>query len=92
MFGRVSVPSPYLRSRLDSTAARPVHTVLGFQNGSRTPAVERALTDFGCEDSFGLAAERFEEHYGWVIDPSTVLRVTEGHGEAAVTFVNDCLA
>jgi hypothetical protein len=27
--------------------------------------VQRALGDFGAEESFGQAAKLFEEHYGW---------------------------
>lgn len=27
--------------------------------------VQRALGDFGAEESFKQAAKRFEEHYGW---------------------------
>jgi hypothetical protein len=34
-------------------------------------AVKRALTDFGAEESFGQAAKRFQEHYGWQVERSS---------------------
>ena len=30
------------------------------------------MTDFGAEESFGQAAKRFKEHYGWAINRATV--------------------
>ena len=52
---------------------RPVRD-LGLTHRSKTPALQRALTDFGIEDSFGLASSRFEEHYGWEIHRTPLLR------------------
>lgn len=90
LFGVVRVPSPYLRDRRTKRSARPV-AKLGLRHGTRTPAVERALTDFGAEDSFGLAAKRFEEHYGFEVGRTTVLRVVEGHANGAQQFVRERL-
>src|SRR5690606_40850649 len=62
-----------------------------LRHGTRTPAVERALTDFGAEESFGQAAKRFLEHYGFEVGRTTVLRVVERHAEAAQKFVHERL-
>lgn len=85
LFGRVRVESPYLW--VPGRSARPVQDRMGLWNGMRTPAVERALTDFGSEESFGQSAKRFEEHYGFAVDRTTVLRVVESHARRAESFL-----
>lgn len=55
--------------------------------GHRSVAVQRALTDFGAEESFGQAAKRFEEHYGWAINRATVRREVEKTAVKAQKFV-----
>lgn len=89
LFGCVQVESPYLWSR--GAAARPVKEQLGITHGGRTPAVERALTDFGSEESFAQAATRFAEHYGWEIGRSSVRRVVEAVAEEAEAYVEQRL-
>lgn len=64
---------------------------MGLTSHGRSPAVERALTDFGAEESFGHAAKRFAEHYGFEVGRTTVLRVVEKHAEAARQFVHERL-
>ena len=49
--------------------------------------MQRALTDFGAEESFGQAAKRFEEHYGWEIDRATVRREVEHTAQKAEQYV-----
>ena len=65
IFGPVEVASPYLRG--NGRNARPVKTELGLTHGVRSDAVERALSDFGAEESYEMASRRFEEHYGWSV-------------------------
>jgi hypothetical protein len=90
VFGVVSFASPYLRDARTKRSSRPPSD-LGLRHGTRTPAVERALTDFGAEESFGRAAKRFREHYGFEVGRTTVLRVVEGHGEKAQRYVHERL-
>lgn len=85
IFGPVSVESPYLWA--PGRAARPVKDQLGLTHRLRSKAVERALTDFGAEESFGHAVERFEEHYGWSIGRTTALRVVEARACEAEQYV-----
>ena len=92
LYGAVQVPSPYLWSREDKRGCRPVSDHLGLRHNGRTPAVERALTDFGAEESFGQASRRFEEHYGFSIGRTTILRVVERHAQRAERFVEARLA
>lgn len=85
IFGPVSVESPYLWA--PGRAARPVKDQLGLTHRMRSKAVERALTDFGAEESFGHAVERFEEHYGWSVGRTTALRVVEARASEAEQYV-----
>jgi hypothetical protein len=87
LFGVLRIASPYLRDARTKRCSRPL-SGLGLRHGTRTPAVERALTDFGIEESFGQAAKRFEEHYGFDVGRTTVLRVVEGHADKAQEFVH----
>ena len=49
--------------------------------------LQRALTDFGAEESFAKAVERVAEHYGVEVPASSVRRITMGHGEAMASAV-----
>jgi len=89
IFGPIEVESPYLWKNGESS--KPVRDQMGLTHQGRSEAVERALTDFGMEDSFRHAAERFEEHYGWHVDDSTVRRVTEAVGAQVEEYLRDKL-
>jgi len=45
------------------------------------------LVDFGSEESFGQASERFEEHYGWKVERSAVRREVENIAHLALAYV-----
>lgn len=85
VFGPVCVESPYLWR--PGHGVRPAQEQLGLHQGQRSAAVERALVDFGAEESFGQAAVRFEEHYGFPIGRTSVLRVVERRAEEAHAYV-----
>jgi hypothetical protein len=53
--------------------------------------VQRALVDFGAEESFAAAARRFAEHYGTEVERTAILRLVESHGERAERFVAERL-
>lgn len=89
--GIVEVTSPYLRHPVSTATARPAKDSLGLSGAMKTPAVERALTDFGAEESFANAARRFEEHYGQEVGRTSVLRVVEGVAREADKYVSDRL-
>ncbi|MFT7580268.1 MAG: hypothetical protein ACI9MR_001937, partial [Myxococcota bacterium] len=91
VLGRVRVLSPYLRNRATKQSCRPVKDVLGLSGRRRTHAVERALVDFGIEDSFELASQRFAEHYGHEVGRTTMLRVVESCAKEAEAYVDNRL-
>ncbi len=68
IFGVVEVNSPYLWHKQEGWGIRPVVEKLGIKPKERSITVKRALTDFGAEESFGQAAKRFKEHYGWTVE------------------------
>jgi len=92
VFGLVEVRSPYLRDKTRKGACmRPVAKQWKLHHRGRTRAVERALTDFGAEESFGQASRRFKEHYGFEIERTSVLRVVEEQARRAETYVKERL-
>jgi len=64
---------------------------MGITHQGRSEAVNRALSDFGSEESFGHAAVRFREHYKYDCSASTVLRVTKKVADEASEYVEDKL-
>jgi hypothetical protein len=87
MFGVVEILSPYLRNKNTSSGARPVKEQLGIEHGDISIAVQRAMSDFGAEESFGQAAKRFQEHYGWTMDRAAVRREVEKTAVLAQEYV-----
>ena len=87
LFGPMEVESPYLYDAATRRSSRPVKDGLGITHQGRSRAVDRALTDFGAEESFGQAAKRFEEHYGWSLNRTTLMRVVEQEAVEAEHFV-----
>ena len=51
-------------------------------------ALQRALTDFGAEQSFERASEQLKEHYGVELDRSSVREVVRKQAERAAGFVD----
>jgi len=89
IFGTLEIDSPYLWGK--DCRAKPLVDEMGVSHQGRSMAVERALSDFGIEESFGQAAKRFKEHYGYEIDSSTIRRVTHENARQAQVFVEERL-
>ena len=89
IFGTMELNSPYLWKK--GEASKPMVDDLGITHDGRTETVNRALTDFGIEDSFGQASKRFREHYGFRLSESTVNRVTKASGLQAEAYLEQKL-
>lgn len=87
VFGPMAVESPYFSRGGTEEGARPVQDQLRIVARGRSQRLQRALTDFGAEESFGQAAKRFEEHYGWAVGRTSVLRLVENVAREAEGFV-----
>jgi hypothetical protein len=85
IFGAMELSSPYLWRR--GEGSKPLIDDLGITHHGRTETVNRALTDFGIEDSYVQASKRFAEHYGFRVSASTVDRVTKGSALDSQAFV-----
>jgi hypothetical protein len=81
--------SPYLWNKAERS--KPLLDDIGITHHGRTETVNRALTDFGIEDSFCHASKRFEEHYGFKISPTTVDRVTKESALGCQAYVEQRL-
>lgn len=62
---------------------------IGVKPRGRSIRLERVLTDFGCEHSFGHAAARVLEHYGFEISTSAVREATLTHAQRAATMLEE---
>jgi hypothetical protein len=59
---------------------RPFCERSGSTPGGRSRRLQRALVDFGAEESFARTAQRVPEHYGLDVAASAVRRQTLAHG------------
>ena len=48
---------------------------------SYSPLLQRRITDFGSDVSFGKAIEKINEHYGLIIPESSIRLITQKHGK-----------
>jgi hypothetical protein len=92
IFGVVEVDSPYLWNKKEHQGSRPIQEKLGIKHRAFSKSLTRALTDFGAEESFAQASQRFEEHYGWRVKRSKIRREVEHIAELALTYVERRLA
>lgn len=91
ILGTIELASPYLRNPHTGESARPAKDEFGLVGQGKTAALERALSDFGSESSYGEAEDRFEEHYGFAIGRTSILRVTNAVGEDAEQYLEERL-
>jgi hypothetical protein len=66
-----------------SSYLRPLLGRLGVRPRGRSRRLQRVLTDFGCEQSFGRAAQSVREHYGFDIGATAVRGATLYHAQRA---------
>ena len=71
-----------LRQRRRGLRLRPMCRALGVKPHGYSKRLQRALTDFGAEESFRRAAERLKEHYGISVGSTVIRQTTIRHGKA----------
>jgi hypothetical protein len=91
IFGKIKIKSPYLYLE-GKGGSKPLRHVMNITHNGRSLCVNRALTDFGSEESFEQAAKRFKEHYHFHIGPSAVDRATKESAKLAESFIDAKLA
>ena len=72
--------------------SKPLIDEMKITHQGRSEAVNRALSDFGIEDSFATAAVRFKEHYHYDIGPSATARATKNTAQQAMKYVENRLS
>ena len=86
VFGKLEISSPYLWCPgIDSS--KPLIDQMKICHHGRSDAVNRALSDFGIEESFASAAARFKEHYHYEIGPSAAARSTKNTALQAMDYI-----
>lgn len=90
LFGKIELESSYLW--LKGKSLKPLVDIMNITHQGRSLAVNRALTDFGIEDSFKHAADRFEEHYHFCIGHSAADRATKESAILAEKYVDEILS
>jgi len=78
------------RGSLDRRLLRPLPSRLGVSPRGKSLPLQRALTDFGADESFGAARAKIKEHYGLDIGAEAVRTVTLEHAQAAQLWVSEC--
>lgn len=89
-FGKIELQSPYLW--LKGKSCKPLAEEMNIKHCGRSLLVNRALTDFGAEDSFDRAAKRFKEHYNFEIGSSAVDRATKESANMAAEYIEKKLS
>jgi hypothetical protein len=82
--------SPYLWSK--GKGCKVLVDEMKITHQARSEAVNRALSDFGIEESYGKAAMRFKEHYYFDISSSAASRVTQKIAGEALAYLEDHLS
>ena len=92
LYGPIEVESAYLRDAASGRATRPMREHLGVQGERYSDAVDRAVSDFGAENSYQKSTDRIFEHYGWKIGRTTVRSRTMAVAEAAQAYIDERFA
>lgn len=90
IFGTMTLHSPYLWKK--GQHSKPLIDEMEIRHCGRSEAVNRALSDFGSEESFGQAAKRFNEHYHYDLGDSTLSRVTHQTAHEAQAYLEQQFA
>jgi hypothetical protein len=89
IYGPIEVESAYLRNVETGESTRPMREHLGVEGERYSDAVDRAVSDFGAENSYQKSTDRFFEHYGWQMGRTTVRSRTMAVAEAAQAYVEE---
>ena len=91
LFGKLKLSSPYLWCP-GKDSSKPLIDDMKICHHGRSEAVNRALSDFGIEESFAMASKRFKEHYHYDIGPSAAGRATKNTALQAMDYIENKLS
>lgn len=80
--GTITVEEQVLRLGRRGIRWRPFCEALGIGHRDYSRKLQRAMTDFGAEESFKRAAQRLQEHYGITVNSEAIRLQSLRHGKA----------
>jgi len=78
-YGEIEVEEQLLRDRETQKRVRPFLEASGITCRGYSMPLQRAMTDFGADESFLEASKKMKEHYGIDMTPNALQRITEHH-------------
>lgn len=78
-FGDIGVEEPQYRRGTKRVRAFVRSAKVSHRGCSRP--LQRAVTDFGADQTFAQVMDKLVEHYGIILGESTIRRITEGHAQ-----------
>lgn len=90
IFGTIELESPYLWP--GANPSKPLIDEMNITHRGRSETVKRALSDFGIDESFKGASNKFKEHYNFEIGISTVDRTTKEIAQEASEYIGNKLS
>lgn len=82
LFGEIEVDEQTYVNKSDGKLQRPFQKAAEVSCRGYSMPLQRAITDFGADSSFGRVPDKIREHYGVEIPRSGVRTITEMHAEA----------
>jgi len=86
----VEVQDTVWRSSSDRSVLRPLPSRLGVSPRGKSLRLQRALADFGIDESFVVARTKLKEHYGLDVGAEAVRVATLEHARAAQSWSKQC--
>ena len=80
--GKIEIEEQIFTQGRQGPEIRPFSESAEVECRSCSPALQRAITDFGADNPFARAAGKLKEHYGIDIPVSTIRTTTERQGAA----------
>lgn len=90
IFGKIEIRSPYYWG--SGKGFKPLIDEMNIAHQGRSETVKRALSDFGIEFSFAVAAKQFSEHYHYDISTSATSRTTKAIAKEAMDYIEEKIA
>jgi hypothetical protein len=88
--GAIGVEEEVLRLGRRGTRLRAFCQALGIRHRGYSAKLQRAMADFGAEESFKRASQRLKEHYGIVVNSEAIRLQTLRHGRAIAAMEPQC--
>ncbi|MGH7908401.1 MAG: ISKra4 family transposase [Thermodesulfobacteriota bacterium] len=79
--GKIEVEEQTYRCTTDNSVVRPFARSASVTPRGYSQGLQRVMTDFGADDSFGEAVNKMREHYAIEVPQSAVREITQKHAE-----------